>query len=124
VVVVVVVSFGFVEVLVLVLEELGELEVEFDEFIVLGVGLFMFEPEAPPVEFVPPCDESVAELLVEPLVEPEVPVCAVTTPAPRARATAAARVSMRGWFLMMSVLLQVQGEMTRRSVCSPTARPS
>ena len=106
------------------------------EPIVFGLALFMFEPEAPPVELdvvpappcevleplvppwevlelpVPPCDEPVEPLVAELPVEPEVPPapCAAAMPVPRASAKAAARVSVRGCLLMMSVLLQVQGK--------------
>ena len=75
--------------------------------------LLVLEPEAPPV--LPPV-VPVAELPVEPLVPP-VP-CATAMPVPRARATAAAIVNMRGCLLMMSVLLQVPESDRRGGRCA------
>jgi hypothetical protein len=78
--------------------------VELPELMLPVAVLLVLAPEAPPELSVLP-----AELLpVEPVVPP-VP-CATTMPVPRARATAAASVNMRGCFLMMSFRLQVQGK--------------
>jgi len=74
------------------------------------VVLLVVEPEPPPALPLLPPEEALPLVPAPPPAVPLLPPvpCAAAMPIPRAIATAAAIVSMRGCLLMMSVLLQVQ----------------
>jgi hypothetical protein len=92
--------------------------VELPEPMLPLVVLLVVEPAPPPALPLLPPEEALPLVPAPPPVLPaaelpDVPPaplvpCATTMPVPRANATAAAIVNMRGCLLMMSVLLQVQ----------------